>query len=89
MNIVQVVHIGGVGTRYTFKVPEGIRLEKGQMVQVKDKHGYHMCECVTDSYDLDEYAIDMIMNGKKVTAAVTGVYSLTKFYDMGEADKKL
>ena len=88
MNIVQVVHIGGFGARFTFEVPAGIKLKKGQMVQVKDKRGYHMCECVTDSHDLDEEVIDMIMNGKKVTAAVTGVYSLTKFYDIGEADGK-
>ena len=89
MNIVQVVHIGGFGARYTFEVPAGIKLKKGQMVQVKDKRGYHIVECVTDSHEVDEELLDMIMDGKQVTASVTGVYKLTKFGEEIESTNDL
>ena len=78
MNIVQIEH-KGYPVRYTFEVPEGVRLHKGDIVQVKDKRGYHIVECVTDSHEVDEELLDMIMDGKQVTASVTGIYKLDDF----------
>lgn len=78
MNIVQIEH-KGYPVRYTFEVPYGVKLKKGDIVQVKDKRGYHIVECVTDSHEVDDELLDMIMNGKKVTASVTGVYNLAEF----------
>ena len=78
MNIVQIMH-EGYPVRYTFEVPEGVRLHKGDIVQVKDKRGYHIVECVTDSHEVDDELLDMIMDGKQVTASVTGIYKLTEF----------
>ena len=67
MNIVQIEH-KGYPVRYTFEVPEGVRLHKGDIVQFKDKRGYHIVECVTDSHEVDDELLDMIMDGKQVTA---------------------
>lgn len=78
MNIVQIEHKGSP-VRYTFEVPEGVRLHKGDIVQVKDKRGYHIVECVTDSHEVDDELLDMIMDGKQVTASVTGIYKLDDF----------
>lgn len=85
MNIVQIMH-EGYPVRYTFEVPEGVRLHKGDIVQVKDKRGYHIVECVTDSHEVDDELLDMIMDGKQVTASVTGIYKLTKFSDETERE---
>ena len=78
MNIVQIEH-KGYPVRYTFKVPDGVKLHKGDIVQVKNKRGYHIVECVTDSHEIDEELLDMIMDGKQVTASVTGIYKLDDF----------
>ena len=75
MNIVQIEH-KGYPVRYTFEVPEGVRLHKGDIVQVKDKRGYHIVECVTDSHEVADELLDMIMDGKQVTADKAGIVVL-------------
>ena len=85
MNIVQIEH-KGYPVRYTFEVPEGVRLHKGDIVQVKNKRGYHIVECVTDSHEVDEELLDMIMDGKQVTASVTGIYKLNDFNEEAERE---
>lgn len=88
MNIVQIEH-KGYPVRYTFEVPEGVRLHKGDIVQVKNKRGYHIVECVTDNHEVDDELLDMIMDGKQVTASVTGIYNLTKFGEKTEDEREL
>ena len=88
MNIVQIMH-KGCPVRYTFEVPEGVKLHQGDIVQVKNKRGYHSVECVTDSHEVDDELLDMIMDGKQVTASVTGVYKLTKFGEEIESTNDL
>ena len=88
MNIVQIVH-NGYPVRYTFEVPEGVKLHMGDIVQVKDKRAYHIVECVTDSHEVDEEMLDMIMDGKQVTASVTGIYKLTEFDIKKETEREI
>ena len=75
MNIVQIMH-KGYPVRYTFEVPEGVKLHQGDIVQVKNKRGYHIVECVTDSHEVDDELLDMIMDGKQVTADKAGIVVL-------------
>ena len=75
MNIVQIMH-KGCPVRYTFEVPEGVKLHQGDIVQVKNKRGYHIVECVTDSHEVDDELLDMIMDGKQVTADKAGIVVL-------------
>lgn len=80
MNIIQVVHLEDVTkTRYTYEVPPYMRINKGILLQVHNKYGKAVVRSVTDSSDVDDNVLDMIMEGKKVTAKVTGVYKLLDF----------
>lgn len=80
MNIIQVVHLEDVTkTRYTYEVPQNVRIEKGVLLEVHNKFGKAVVRSVTASSNVDENVLDMIMEGKKVTAKVTGVYKLIDF----------
>lgn len=84
MNIVQVNFINGIAQRrYTYKVPNGISLKKGDIVRVRNKDGKEaIAVCVTDSENLSDNAVDMIMGGLDVLSNVVGVYNLVKFQDV-------
>lgn len=80
-NIVQIRYKDDVNAkRYTFNVPQGIILHKGDLVRVKNCHGKEdIGFCVTDSEMLSDNAVDMIMSGAKVKSDVIGVYRYTPF----------
>ena len=67
LNIVQVKHEGN-DKRYTFAVPLGVELKKGDPVLVATRYGDVMAKCVTDSRLLSNGVIDMIMQGKRLQA---------------------
>lgn len=81
MNIVQVNLIEDkYKKRYTYKVPNNITLSKNDVVMVKNQnHSEHTAICVTDSEDLSDNAIDMIMGGTEVLSEVIGEYKFYKF----------
>lgn len=86
MNVVQVRHFADLSAkRYTYNVPAGIKLAKDDIVLVKNSGGKEVvAQCVSDSEDLSENAIDMIMSGKKVISNVIGKYSLVEFVKVFE-----
>lgn len=84
MNIVQVKLIENYSQkRYTCKVPKDITLKKNDIVRVRNKNGKNGKEtimvCVTDSENLSDNAVDMVMDGLNVLDNVVGVYNLVKF----------
>lgn len=84
MNIVQVDFIDSImPKRYTCKVPNGISLNKGDIIRVKNKNGKEaIAVCVTNSENLSNNAVDMVMDGLDVLSDVIGVYNLVKFQEM-------
>jgi hypothetical protein len=84
MNIVQVNFINSITQkRYTYKVPNGISLNKGDIIRVRNKDGKEaIATCVTDSENLSDNAVDMVMDGLDVLSDVIGVYNLVKFQDV-------
>lgn len=87
MNIVQTNLIESYSQkRYTYKVPEDITLKKNDIVRVRNKNGKNGKEtimvCVTDSENLSDNAVDMVMDGLDVLDNVVGVYNLVKFQEM-------
>lgn len=84
MNIVQVNFINSITQkRYTYKVPNGISLNKGDIIRVRNKDGKEaIATCVTDSENLSGNAVDMVMGGLDVLSDVIGVYNLVKFQEM-------
>ena len=51
-------------------------------------HSEHIAICVTDSEDLSDNAIDMIMCGAEVLSEVIGIYKFCKFETESEIDLK-
>lgn len=84
MNIVQVNFINSITQkRYTYKVPNGIGLNKGDIIRVRNKDGKEaIAVCVTNSENLSDNAVDMVMDGLDVLSDVVGVYNLVKFQDV-------
>lgn len=84
MNIVQVNFINSITQkRYTYKVPNGINLNKGDIIRVRNKDGKEaIAVCITNSENLSDNAVDMVMGGLDVLSDVIGVYNLVKFQEM-------
>lgn len=84
MNIVQVNFINSITQkRYTYKVPNGISLNKGDIIRVRNKDGKEaIAVCVTNSENLSDNAVDMVMDGLDVPSNVIGVYNYIKFQEM-------
>lgn len=82
-NIVNVVHLEDAEKKwYTFGVPGGVTLKKDDYVQV---HGNQICRCVTDSAEVDDKMLEMIMRGQKLISEITGIYTYTKTKDIGKS----
>lgn len=81
MNVVQVTLFEDITKKwYTYKVPEGIRIKKGYIVKVKNRDGREIpAVCVTDSEELSDNAVNMVMNGEKVVSSVIGMFSYMPF----------
>lgn len=84
INIVQVNFINSITQkRYTYKVPNGISLNKGDIIRVRNKDGKEaIAVCVTNSENLSDNAVNMVMDGLDVLSDVIGVYNLVKFQEM-------
>lgn len=92
MNIVQINHFNDyIGKRYTFRVPEGIELKKGDVVQVKTRNGKkQLATCVTDSHIIeDEELLLMVTGGNKVCSDVIGVYNLVTFEELKRIEEEI
>lgn len=82
-NIVQVRLLEDKNAkRYTFNVPESCKLSKGDLIKVRKKSGKEKIGiCVTDSEEVSENCIDMIMSGGKVLSDVVGIYKYEDLRD--------
>lgn len=78
MNIVQVKFFNN-NKRYTYKLPMGIKIKKDTLLKVENKKtgGLDIVISVTDSAEVDENILNMIMQGKSVLSSVVGIYTLT------------
>lgn len=76
MNIVQIQYPNNVERkRYTFKVPDGIIIRENDVVRVRNRGGNEEIGiAVTDSVDVSDNIVDMIMSGKEVVSSVIGKY---------------
>lgn len=75
-NIVQVYLMEDIfKKRYTYNVPFGKALKKGDVVKVKDQNGGELAAiCATDSKFIEDDIVDMIMCGNAVLSGVIGIY---------------
>lgn len=81
-NIVQVLHEERYNNeRYSFEVPAGVHLKKGDVVLVDTSMGDKIAHCVTDSAMMSDEMISMMMNGKDVTKKVRGKFEYKAFED--------
>ena len=86
-NIVLVTHIeDSFKSKYTFKVPNDIKLHKGDMVWVKTRHGNKIACCKTDSHVVADEIAEALAGFRKVTGEVIGRVLIDKF-DKGDANK--
>lgn len=83
-NIVQVRFLQDPSKkRYTFNVPCGEEIHKGDVVRIRNKNnGEVIAIAETDSEKLSENAIDMIMGGKEVISWVIGKYKYDEFLNL-------
>lgn len=90
MNVVQVRLLEDKnGKRYTYQVPDYIQLAKGDIVRTRNKNNKEcIAVCVTNSENLSDNAIDMVMSGNKVISNVTGIYTFNSFDDFENETEK-
>ena len=83
-NIVQVRFLQDPSKkRYTFNVPCNEKICKGDVVRIRNKNnGEVIAIAETDSEELSENAIDMIMGGKEVLSWVIGKYKYNEFLNI-------
>lgn len=83
-NVVLVKHDGDVrGKEYLFSLPAGVKLSKNQRVKVKTKYGDSYGSTASDSTQLDNEALNLIMHfcgAKLPLQPVLGVCSFQPFY---------
>lgn len=80
-NVVMIKHIDDyTGKKYTFNVPAGITLKKGQLVILENARGTAFGECVTDSEMLSDNAYSMLNGGNAITGWVVGIRTITDCY---------
>lgn len=80
MNIVQAKRINDLGKRYTYKVPAGITISKGVLLSVENKRTNKADTVIatSDSEDVSENVLNVIMQGREVISSVLGIYQLIK-----------
>lgn len=79
MNIVQAEHIGDIYRKaYTYKLPDGVRIEAGKYILVENKQtrSNDIVKTITDSEDVNENVLKMIMGEQEVRSKVLGEYVL-------------
>ena len=80
MNIIQAKHINSCGETsgktYTYELPDGVRIESGRYISVENKRtgGSNIVMAVTNSEDVNDNVLKMIMGEQKVRSKVLGEY---------------
>lgn len=85
MNIIQARIVNsfgdGYGKKYIFKVPDGVSIKKDTLLAAEKnggKDGIQIVKAVSDSIEVTDEVLDMIMDGKEVISSIIGVYELKK-----------
>lgn len=83
MNIIQTRIVNsfgdGYGKNYIFKVPDGVSIKKDTLLAAEKnggKDGIQIVKAVSDSIEVTDEVLDMIMDGKQVISSIIGVYEL-------------
>lgn len=77
MNIVQAKHLKDyTEIIYTYKLPREFRVDKGNLLLVENKANQttDIAVAVTDSEDVNENVLNMIMKGQTVCSKVLAIY---------------
>lgn len=91
MNIVQAKHLDGIyDKRYTYRLPDGVIVTADMLLLVENqKTGKpDIVRAVTNSEDVNQNTLDMIMQGQKVKSRVIGTYFLISILDESEEDNE-
>lgn len=91
MNIVQAKHLDGIyDKRYTYRLPDGVMVAADTLLKVENqKTGKpDIVRAVTNSEDVNQNTLDMIMQGQKVKSRVIGTYFLISILDESEEDNE-
>ena len=89
MNIIQAKHINDLaGKSYTYKITDTRRIEKDTLLVVENKKTgkLNLVISTTDSEDVNENVLNMIMQGKEVRSKVLGEYIYFKHTTVTEAE---
>lgn len=89
MNIIQtrVINMFGdpSGTKYIFRVPEGVEIAKDTLLLAQrngGKEGTQIVKSVTNSAEVSDEVLEMITDGRKVISSIIGELRLIKCEDM-------
>lgn len=89
MNIIQtrVINMFGdpSGTKYIFRVPEGVEIAKDTLMLAQrngGKEGTQIVKSVTNSAEVSNEVLEMITDGRKVISSIIGELRLIKCEDM-------
>lgn len=80
MNIIQAKHVDDyTGKTYTYKLPKGLEIKKGRLLIVENKREREpsIAIAVTDSEEVSENVLNMIMQETTVCSKVLGLYIQT------------
>lgn len=91
MNIVQAKHLDGIyDKRYTYRLPDGVIVTADMLLLVENqKTGKpDIVRAVTNSEDVNQNTLDMIMQGQKLKSRVIGTYFLISILDESEEDNE-
>ena len=91
MNVIQAKHLSGISDkRYTYRLPDGVMVAADTLLLVENqKTGKpDIVRAVTNSEDVNQNTLDMIMQGQKVKSRVIGTYFLISILDESEEDNE-
>ena len=89
MNIIQAKHINdNVGKIYTYKVPEDYLIPKNTLMLAENKRTGKgdIVIATSNSAEVNDNVLNMIMQGKEVISSVVGIYWLAEFSNMSEGN---
>lgn len=89
MNIIQtrVINMFGnpSGTKYIFRVPEGVEIAKDTLLLAQrngGKEGTQIVKSVTNSAEVSDEVLEMITDGRKVISSIIGELRLVPCEDL-------
>ena len=91
MNVIQAKHLYGISDkRYTYRLPDGVIVTADMLLLVENqKTGKpDIVRAVTNSEDVNQNTLNMIMQGQKLRSRVIGTYFVIPILDESEEDNE-